>query len=696
MSLDRRSFLRFAGAAMATSALPLSIQKALAIPANNRTGTIMDVEHVVILMQENRSFDHYFGTLPGVRGFGDRFPIPLANGKDVWHQTDRMLNELLPYHLDQTKGNAQRVEGTPHSWSDAHFAWDDGRMNIWPALKEQRSMGYYTEQELPFQFALANAFTICDAYHCAIASSTNPNRLFMFTGTNNPTGIGGGPAIDNTNDDLGASATGYGWMTYAERLEKAGVSWKVYQDMDDNFTDNSLEGFVSFRKAFENAAAEPNNPLLTKGLTSTLKGASLEGFKADVVGGKLPQVSYIVSTAGYSEHTGPSSPVQGAWYTQEVLNALTADPAVWAKTVLFVCFDENDGFFDHVPPPCPPTKNLDGSLAGGSTVDVSTEYRSVNHQLYDRNWVYGPGPRVPMYVVSPWSRGGWLNSQVHEHTSIIRFMEQRFGVMEPQISPWRRAVSGDLTGCFNFATPNDSTLPPLPQHSMVEVEKIRADQEALAQIAAPTGAAGSMPLQKRGVRPSRALPYELHASSRVTASAIEILFANTGTQAAVFQVYNKNNLLLPPRRYTVEAGKTLTGSWTLSITGGYDLFLLGPNGFHRSYTGAAAIGNAISSNPDISLCYDIANGDVLVTMSNTGAMPVDFSLTPNAYFSSAPQRFTVDAGKTVQQTLVLKDSGHWYDFTASTTGTNAVMRRFAGRVETGKPSISDPAMGNAD
>ena len=151
-----------------------------------------------------------------------------------------------------------------------------------------------------------------------------------------------------------------------------------------------------------------------------------------------------------------------------------------------------------------------------------------------------------------------------------------------------------------------------------------------------------------------------------------------------------------PRRYTVEPGKTLTGSWPHSVTGGYDLFLLGPNGFHRSYQGAAATGNAASSNPDIALCYDIANGDVLVTLSNTGLMPASFTLKANAYFDTAPQSFTVPAGASMQQTLVLKDSGHWYDFTVATSGANAITRRFAGRVETGQASISDPAMGNAD
>ncbi|KAG1309405.1 hypothetical protein G6F62_014825 [Rhizopus arrhizus] len=107
---------------------PPAIRRALAIPANNRTGTINDVEHVVILMQENRSFDMYFGTFKGVRGFGDRITIPLAQNRSVWEQTNG-TRVVMPYHLDSTQGNAQRVSGTPHDYVDAQMAWDGGRMN---------------------------------------------------------------------------------------------------------------------------------------------------------------------------------------------------------------------------------------------------------------------------------------------------------------------------------------------------------------------------------------------------------------------------------------------------------------------------------------------------------------------------------------------------------------------------------------
>lgn len=689
-SVDRRGFLRLAGASASVALLPQCIRTALAIPAATRTGTIADVEHVVILMQENRSFDHYFGTMAGVRGFGDRLPIPLPSGKPVWHQQDRTLNEVLPYRLDETQGNAQRVSGTPHGWEDGHFAWNDGRTGLWPVFKEPQSMGHYSEQELPFQFALANAFTLCDAYHCSVLSSTNPNRLFLFTGTNDPLAAGGGPAIDNSNDDLGPPGSGFTWKTYAERLEAAGVSWKVYQDMDDNFTDNSLEGFQSFRDAY---AQDPSSPLVRKGLSSTLQDASLDGLKADVLSGQLPQVSYIVGPAAYSEHTGPSSPVQGGWYIQQVIEALTADPGVWARTALFVMFDENDGFFDHVPPPCAPSREIDGSLAGASTVDDRTERHALGHRVYDRDWVYGPGMRVPMYVVSPWSRGGWVNSQVFDHTSILRFLEARFGVIEPNISAWRRAVCGDLTSCFNFATPNDESLPALPRLSRAEADALRASQEQLEQIPAPRGSAATLPRQQPGVRPSRALPYELHVNARHSPGELDIVldFANTGGQGAVFHVYDRKHLLRIPRRYTVEAGKQLAARWsTLLDAGAYDLWVLGPNGFHRHFAGTIA-SLPSAALPEVRACYDVSNGQLYLKVRNDGASATTLTVAANAYRDDGPWQLHLEPSQETELRWPLRASGFWYDFTV--TAEDGFLRRLAGRIETGAPSVSDPAMG---
>jgi len=184
---DRRNFLRMASQFLGGSAgmglLPPSIRKALSIAPSHRTGTIRDVEHVVILMMENRSFDHYFGTLRGVRGFRDRFPVPLPDDKDVWCQSDG-VKEILPFHFDSQTTSALRVPDTPHGFGDTQSAWNQGRFGFWPKFKTPYSMGYYRRADIPFQFALAEAFTLCDAYHCSVTSGTDPNRIVLWSGSN--------------------------------------------------------------------------------------------------------------------------------------------------------------------------------------------------------------------------------------------------------------------------------------------------------------------------------------------------------------------------------------------------------------------------------------------------------------------------------------------------------------------------------
>ena len=711
----KRRFLRNAAVSTAgltaLSMFPPAIRRALAIPANNRTGTIKDVEHVVILMQENRSFDMYFGTFRGVRGFGDRITIPLPDNRSVWEQSNG-ARTVMPYHLDSTQGNAQRVAGTPHDYVDAQMAWDGGRMQQWPRYKQNQSMGYYREKEVEFQFALAEAFTLCDAYHCSVHGGTNTNRLFHWTGTNDPLAQGNGPSTRNKWDSLDSSSNGWSWTTYPERLQEAGVNWKVYQSLPDNFTDNPLAGFKQYRRANEQAgnstngapypawtpAADATNPLY-KGTANTMPdGGFLQSLREDVLNGTLPQVSWIVAPAAYSEHPGPSSPIQGAWYIQEALDALTANPEVWSKTVFLINFDENDGYFDHVPPPAAPSVNPDGSLAGASTVntDLDRHTRASSSDPADDR-VYGPGPRVPMYVVSPWSRGGWVNSQAFDHTSVLRFLEARFGVAEDNISPWRRAVLGDLTSAFNFATPNDEKLPNLNILTRSESDSERAAQEALSAVPLPDASSQSKPLQKKGVRYSRALPYELHTSARtdVAMSKVDLLFANTGRAAAVFHVYDRLHLDRLPRRYTVEPDKQLEDSWDTAADGGkYDLWVLGPNGWHRHFTGDLAQDRIARQDAEIRVCYDIANGDVYVSFINDGEAPCTFEVTPNAYYANHERwSFTVPAGGQIEQHWTLADSYAWYDFTAHLTEDPSWLRRFAGRVETGKASVTDPAMG---
>jgi len=745
---SRRRFLTGAAttgaAALAVSAFPPSIRRALAIPANNKTGTIQDVEHIVILMQENRSFDHYFGTLMGVRGFGDRFTIPLPKGLNVWQQTDASGKLVLPYHLDSRKGNAQRDGGTPHDWADSQNAWDSGRMYQWPRYKTSKAMGYHKEAEIPFQFALANAFTLCDAYHCSMHTGTDANRAFHLTGTNGATAAGTAFVtnewdwIDGRPESVN---TGYTWKTYAERLEEAGVRWISYQNMPDEWGDNMLGAFRQFRQANldsgfpVSSGGKPNTPYadtgqplpyraydrtvddakspLYKGVANTLPGTRpedyLDAFRRDIREGKLPQVCWMNAPSIYCEHPGPSSPVQGAWFLQEVLDALTAVPEVWSKTVLLVNFDENDGYFDHLPSPSAPSPVGDGSFAGKTTLadaDLVPEYFTQaappgsTRQPAPDGRVYGPGPRVPMYVISPWSRGGWVNSQAFDHTSVIRFIEARFGVKEPHISAFRRTVCGDLTSAFNFANPNGEPLPTLAGRSTRDqADQLRLSQEALGQVPLPIDP--QLPRQPTGTRPSRALPYELHASARADAAAgtVQLLFSNTGKAGAVFHVYDKLNLGRLPRRYTVEAGKTLDDTWNAAAenSGFYDLWVLGPNGFHRHFKGdlnALRAGDA--AVPEVRVCYDIANGNVYLEMRNGGKNACKFTVRAKAYRTDGPWTATVEGGAKAELHWDLAASGAWYDFAVGCDADTSFVRRFAGRVETGKHSVSDPAMGMAD
>ncbi|MEX3924814.1 phosphocholine-specific phospholipase C [Paraburkholderia sp. BR10936] len=708
-SLDRRQFLRAAAAGATFSVFPPAIRRALAIPANNTTGTINDVQHVVIFMQENRSFDHYFGTLPGVRGFADRFTIPQPGGSTVWQQNDGSRT-VLPFYLDSTKGNAL-LAGGAHSWTDTHSAWDNGRMTQWPKSKGDVSMGYLQSADLPFHFALANAFTICDAYHCSLHGGTNSNRIFMWTGTNGPTGSNYAVVNNNGWDGLGPSATGLTWTTYAERLQAAGVSWKVYENQPDNYGDNPLAGFAVFRKVNETISGSPNAPYtpamealspLYKGIGNTMPdGGFLQALANDIAAGQMPQVSWIVSPGAYSEHPGSSTPGQGAYYLQLLLDTLTANPDVWSKTVLFVNYDENDCFFDHMPAPNPPSPNGNGTYAGKSTVTTQYEYFTLPNPPGDSSPLapdgqpYGPGPRVPMFVVSPWSTGGFVNSQVFDHTSVLRFLEQRFGVRETNISPWRRAVFGDLTSCFNFSNPNDTAVAPLPAPTKSAADAQSAQQSALGAVPVPSVASQTMPKQSLMARPSRALPYQLHTSANVDTKNgnVWLIFSNTGSAGAVFHVYDKLHLDKPPHRYTVEAGKELSDVWTTAAAdaGAYDLWVLGPNGLHRQFTGNVTKAKS-GPNPEVRVCYDTGNNAVYLTIMNTGSVATNTTVTSNAYRSDGPWTYAVPPGMQVEPYWSVTSSNGWYDFTLA--AENGVTRRFAGRVETGADSVSDPAMGS--
>jgi phospholipase C len=421
------------------------------------------LEHVVFLIQENCSFDRYFGTLRGVRGFSDPHPLILPSGKPVFYQPTGVPDEyLLPWHYDTSTSDPCDIE-VDNGWGPMHQALDGGKLDEWLSAEHELAftMSYYTRADLPWHTALADAFTVCDGYYASALGPTNPNRLYAATGTIDPEGRGGGPVTDNSESKV------YTWTTYPERLQARGISWRVYQQ-PDNFDDNALAWFKQYQQA------QPGSPLYENGM----RRRSATAFADDVAAGRLPQVSWIIAPTAQSEHPG-YAPGPGADFCNGIVQALFAHPKVWANTVLFVTYDEPGGYFDHVLPPLPP----------GGTRDEFVQGEPI-----------GLGYRVPTIVCSPWSRGGYVVSDTFDHTSMLRFLERRFGVREPQISAWRRKTCGDLVNTLALKH-RDMSLPRLPATAPLAAASSKACSSYPPGV--PNLVTQRMPAQEPGTRPRR-------------------------------------------------------------------------------------------------------------------------------------------------------------------------------------------------
>ncbi len=485
--LTRRRFLGAAGAATGAAAgaslLPRSIRKALAEP-ERPLRSLEEIEHVLILMQENRSFDHYFGALGGVRGFDDPEAIRLPTGRSVFYQPDPQNPDgyLLPFRNDTTTTSAALAYGTSHSWQSQHLSWNGGRMDNWVPthraadgpVRGPFTMGYYTRQDLPYHYALADAFTVCDSYFCSVFGPTHPNRVMAISGTIDPDGKAGGPVVDNSNRR-------FRWTTYPERLQAAGVSWRYCTAYPP---DTDLGWFEVFQNA------KPGDPLHDNAMVPFSPAQVADMIRS----GELPQVTwldaqYLPTVYGLPEAAeGPGNfSAAGAVYINTILDALGSRPDIWAKTVFIVVYDENDGRFDHVPPPTAPE-------------GTPGEWVTVSPLPPGAAGIAGPvglGFRVPALVISPWTRGGWVCSEVFDHTSTLLFLERRFGVHEPNISEWRRSTVGDLTSALRLWRRHRS-FPQLPDPAPI----LALQQREAMTLPPPTvPAVQAPPHQEPGWRP---------------------------------------------------------------------------------------------------------------------------------------------------------------------------------------------------
>ncbi len=838
MTTSRRNFFKQVAAASGGAGLAellASVQRASAIEPQPDS-TYLDAEHVVILMQENRSFDHCFGRLRGVRGFNDPRAVKLPDGKPVWMQSNQAGETYAPFRLNMKETKATWLGSLPHSWSDQTDARNHGNHDGWLDAKVSGrrecagmpfTMGYYEREDIPFYYAFADAFTICDQHFCSTLTGTTPNRLFLWTGTVREKS-GATPCVRNSEADYGAPVR---WKTFPERLEDAGVSWKIYQNELSvetglnkeqevwlaNYTDNPIEFFEQFhvnaaenhrrelehltatlpaeieemrksvaalppgspdlrvrsrdlarkedllrnaieerakwtpkavaaltpadwslhRKAFTTNQGDPSyrelEPLRYRDGNATRemlipKGDVLHQFRTDVEKGQLPTVSWLVAPENFSDH--PAAPWYGAWYVAEALDILTRNPEVWKKTIFILTYDENDGYFDHVPPFVAPDPNNGETGKTSPGMGAESDYLTLEQDMArgkadkPRGGPIGLGYRVPLIVASPWSRGGYVCSQVFDHTSVLQLLEKvvtrRAGreIKETNISNWRRTVCGDLSAAFRpfdqspsrvpFPAKNEflesvhkAQLQPMPSGfrklSAADAEQFRKNRSAVAW----------MPRQEPGTRPSAALPYQLYAEGGLSADgsrfdlALEAKNEIFGARSAgsPFHVYTsgifRKQASLRTRAYTVAAGSRVADAWAIEgFEGGiYDLHVCGPNGFYRSFAGSAA-------DPKIDVrCEYVRDasrpgtltGDIELRATSRGGA-YTLHVADNAYGSDA-RTIQVAAGATESIVMRLSKSFRWYDFSVTVAGAAGFARHYAGRVETGEAGFSDPAMG---
>ncbi len=828
----RRDFIKksllLAGGTGVATLLPQSIQRAFAInPAPG--STYLDAEHVVLLMLENRSFDHCFGTLNGVRGFNDPRALRLANGNPVWLQTDPSGTTFAPFRLGMRDSKSTWMGALPHGRHDQVDAYHNGRMDKWLHVKQSShkdyrhmplTLGYYNREDLPFNYAMADAFTICDQNFCSAMTSTHPNRLYFWTGTiRDPRYPTSKAYIRNPDLKTGAET----WKTFPERLQENKVSWRIYQNdlatgggyegearaWLSNYNCNPLEFFpryqvkffernlqslsqqvailpdeidrlekelplfdpqtANYRKmaaalktkkevlasakeelatytaanfdtltpdqqalyhrAFTVNSADPDfRKLAALSLQEGGKSADVQvpkgdifyQFRKDVNEGRLPTVSWMVAPHYFSDH--PSKPMYGPWYISEILDILTKNEEVWKKTIFIVTYDENDGYFDHVPPFTSPdlSRKHPGKCSPG--IDPEAEYISLAQEASfgvpdreSRGAPIGLGYRVPLLIASPWSRGGKVCSQVFDHTSSLLFLEhflnKKFGlqIKDENISEWRRTVCGNLVSAFSpYDGKDKDQLAFLERDPFIEGIYQAKDKQA------PTGYKQSDSTlevrQESGLRRSNALPYELYADARldsggdsleVTMTAGTAIFgaASSGSPFSIYapEEFRGDNGYFERMlnwQYAVKAGDTVADEWPLQAfqSSQYSLCLYGPNGFYRAFRGS-------KNDPgfDMRCTYERTGKD---SAELTGNVVLEFDVHDGQTYAltitdlgyQKPTRQIKISPTDHTFLLPLEKSVGWYDFKVTVNGNTIFERHYAGRVETGKLGYNDPQL----
>jgi phospholipase C len=495
------------------------------------------------------------------------------------------------------------------------------------------------------------------------------------------------------------------------------------------YTPENFEKLSSFqknlhKKAFTNNRADADYRELatveyddngTKRSLEVPKSDVLHQFRKDVSEDKLPAVSWLVAPENFSDH--PGAPWYGAWYVSEVMEILTKNPEIWKKTIFILAYDENDGYFDHVPPFVPPhhLKPNTGKVSSG--IDTSVEHVNIEHEKERkyknpekdaRESPIGLGFRVPLVIASPWSRGGQVCSEVFDHTSMLQFLEKfvskKFNknVKEENISDWRRTVCGDLTSVFKpYKGDEIDTLEFVKKEAFIEsihaakFKKLPNNYKALTaeeviQANKSPEKSAWMPKQEKGIKRACALPYELYVEGKERDDKFEISFSEQSA-GCPFVVYFRENGELKTRNYAVKAGDTITDTWMLDSEK-FKFEVYGPNGFYRAFKV-----NVETNSFDAKLWHQEGkdrkfNGNIDLQIKNISGKTIQVEVVDLAY-GTGIKAITLSKNEYKKVSLDLLKSHSWYDFLIRTKGSKEAGWHYAGHVETGKESFTDPQIG---
>ena len=759
--MDRRDFIKMLGLAgtstAAYAACSTYMQEALAqstviddllsAASHCQLGSLKDIDHIIILMQENRAFDHYYGTVRGVRGFGDPRPLRLRSGESVFNQPKGTDGVVKPFQARREGASAGDYAagdfGLAHSYNDGLKAVGSGWNDQWIAAKGDGAMVHFdTAKDLSYYHKLIEAFTICDGYHCSVPAGTSPNRSHFWSGT--AKGLPVNTYFDGSKD----SAIKPDWKTYPEYLQDLKIDWKFYQNgLNDlginagaftgDFEDNTV---IYFKQFWNDRTSEIFKRCATPNTILRTDPDKPSDFENDVASGKLPAVSWIVAPTAFCEHPASVSPHFGEYYTNEILRVLAANPDVWKKTVFILNYDENDGFFDHVAPPMPPLpaqKDV-GKVSAGIVIPQTQDVKNVDAECVVRDtsggWAavtdqikpMGIGTRVPCIIVSPWTVGGRVCSELFDHTSTLRFLDTWLaakglhaeGTIFGNISSWRRAICGDMTSAFDFTRKLDTVAEegkdkldlvvaaakPVPAYlTPAQQEALKANLPKYASRTADIAidlAKETRDKQEKTQVELLPLGYDFNVYASITekdgtAGTFRLTFRNKGKIGTALNVYSyvKADANRGAWFYALEKpGKdgvpvTLADDYDLgSRAGKYEFAVHGPGGYLSEFRGdannagqkqIAEIVNVTASTDSTGVRFDFgewpgANGDLTMI---------------NAYTTET----ATIAAKTASIASATKDG--WYDVAFIDKAGTGYLRRYAGHLENGYIGKSDPAIG---